>query len=55
MIGDTTHDLQGATNAGAASIAVHYGAHPKHELAALNPLHAVDSVADLRAWLNENA
>jgi len=55
MIGDTTHDLQMAVNAGAAGVAVHYGAHPAHELAALNPLYAANSVASLHGWLIENA
>lgn len=55
MIGDTTHDLQMAVNAGAAGVAVHYGAHPAHELAALNPLYAANSVASLHNWLIENA
>ncbi|MDB5763497.1 MAG: family hydrolase [Herminiimonas sp.] len=55
MIGDTTHDLQMAVNAGAAGIGVHYGAHSRHELQVLNPLHAADSVTELHAWLNENA
>lgn len=55
MIGDTTHDLQMALNAGAAGVAVHYGAHPAHELAALNPVFAADTVASLHAWLVENA
>ncbi len=55
MIGDTTHDLQMAANAGAAGVAVHYGAHPAHELAALNPLYAANSVANLHAWLLDNA
>jgi phosphoglycolate phosphatase len=55
MIGDTTHDLQMAINAGAAGIAVQYGAHSKSELQALNPLHAVDSVSELHAWLKANA
>lgn len=54
MIGDTTHDLQMAINAGAAGIGVRYGAHPEHELRALNPLYAADSIADLHAWLTEN-
>jgi phosphoglycolate phosphatase len=54
MIGDTTHDLQMAINAGAAGIAVHYGAHPVHELQALRPLYSADSVAALHAWLNEH-
>ncbi|QAU34237.1 HAD-IIIA family hydrolase [Janthinobacterium sp. 17J80-10] len=55
MIGDTTHDLQMAVNAGAAGVAVHYGAHPPHELQALAPLYAADSVPALHAWLREHA
>jgi phosphoglycolate phosphatase len=55
MIGDTTHDLQMAINAGAAGIAVHYGAHSAPELEALNPLFAATSVSELHAWLNEHA
>lgn len=55
MVGDTTHDLQMAINAGAAGIGVRYGAHSEGELQALNPLHLASSIADLHAWLNENA
>jgi phosphoglycolate phosphatase len=55
MIGDTTHDLQMAKNAGAAAIAVEYGAHGIDELHALNPLFAAGSVAELHRWLIENA
>jgi phosphoglycolate phosphatase len=55
MIGDTTHDLQMATNAGAAAIGVHYGAHPAHELEALSPLFGADSVTTLHQWLTEHA
>jgi len=55
MIGDTTHDLQMALNAGAAGIAVHYGAHPSDELQRLAPIFAADSVAQLHAWLGEHA
>lgn len=51
MIGDTTHDLQMALNAGAAGIAVCYGAHPEHELKNFHPLYTANSVADLHAWL----
>lgn len=53
MIGDTTHDLQMAQNAGTASIGVNYGAHPAAALQALNPLACVDSVAELRAWFKQ--
>jgi phosphoglycolate phosphatase len=55
MIGDTTHDLQMAKNAGAAAIAVKYGAHGERELHAMTPLYAAHSVPDLHAWLSENA
>lgn len=55
MIGDTTHDLQMARNAGAAAVAVHYGAHTRAELAELKPMFAANSVAELHAWLTENA
>jgi len=55
MIGDTTHDLQMAINAGAARVGVHYGAHAVPELQALNPLFIAGSASELHAWLNENA
>lgn len=55
MIGDTTHDLQMAINAGASGISVHYGAHSGFELQALNPLYSANSVLELHAWLSENA
>ncbi len=55
MIGDTTHDLQMALNAGAAAIAVHYGAHPEQEFHTYNPLFAAKSVPELHTWLTENA
>lgn len=55
MIGDTTHDLQMAINAGAAGIAVHYGAHAVPELEALQPLYSAASVPDLHAWLLDHA
>ena len=55
MIGDTTHDLQMARNAGVAALAVSYGAHPRDILATAAPLHCVDSVDELAAWLRVNA
>ncbi len=55
MIGDTTHDLLMASNAGAAAIAVQYGAHPVGQLASCNPLYSAQNVAELHAWLTENA
>ena len=55
MIGDTTHDLQMALNAGCASVGVSYGAHEPAAFAELNPLHIAHSVHDLHAWLQVNA
>ena len=55
MIGDTTHDVQMAQNAGAAAIAVTYGAHPAEELAELNPLFSANTIAELAAWLEQHA
>lgn len=55
MIGDTTHDLQLAVNAGTASLAVSYGAHEHAEFDAFAPLCVVHSVVELHAWLIKNA
>ena len=55
MIGDTTHDLQMALNAGCASVAVSYGAHEPGGLAELQPLAVVHSVAELQQWLDTHA
>ena len=55
MIGDTTHDLQMALNAGCPSVAVSYGAHTTEGFAALQPLAIVHSVRELHDWLLEHA
>jgi len=55
MIGDTTHDLMMAQNAGSSGIAVEYGAHPLEQLAACNPVFSARTVPQLHQWLNENA
>ena len=55
MIGDTTHDLQLAANAGAASVGVSYGAHDPAAFDAFAALHVAHSVPDLNAWLARNA
>ena len=55
MIGDTTHDLEMARNAGCASVAVAYGAHDPRDLQACQPLHVAADVADLHQWLRSNA
>ncbi|MFZ6779486.1 HAD-IIIA family hydrolase [Undibacterium sp. Ji83W] len=55
MIGDTTHDLQMANNAGAAAIAVEYGAHDVLALQNMQPIFSAKDVAQLHEWLRENA
>lgn len=55
MVGDTTHDLEMARNAGTHGLAVAYGAHPRETLEALAPIHCVDSVAELSDWLRQHA
>ncbi|MDM0012633.1 HAD-IA family hydrolase [Variovorax sp. J22P168] len=55
MIGDTTHDLQLALNAGCASVGVSYGAHEPEAFEALGPLHVAHSVPELAQWLADNA
>ena len=54
MVGDTTHDLQMALNAGCPSMGVSYGAHEPSAFAALNPLHIAHSVQDMHDWLLKN-
>ena len=51
MIGDTSHDLQMATNAGVDCLAVAYGAHPEASLVCHGPRACLSSVSDLRLWL----
>lgn len=55
MIGDTTHDLQMANNAGVAGLAAAYGAHPPAALVALRPLAAVQTIEEMAAWLRQHA
>lgn len=55
MIGDTTHDLLMANNAGAAGIAVEYGAHPVQQLQACRPIFMAKNVPELHEWLVDNA
>lgn len=55
MIGDTTHDLLMARNAGCASVGVGYGAHDMRGFAELQPLHVAHSVRDLHDWLLAHA
>jgi phosphoglycolate phosphatase len=51
MIGDTTHDLEMAHNAGCASVAVSYGAHGTSDFGRWNPLTVAHNVGELHDWL----
>ncbi|HCY14397.1 MAG: HAD family hydrolase [Curvibacter sp. GWA2_64_110] len=55
MIGDTTHDLQMALNAGCVGVGVSYGAHEPEAFQALQPRFVAHSVRDLHDWLLKNA
>ena len=55
MVGDTTHDLELAANAGVDAVAVSYGAHEEALLATRPALARCASVADLHRWLAANA
>ncbi|MEP7059021.1 MAG: HAD-IA family hydrolase, partial [Caldimonas sp.] len=55
MIGDTTHDLQLAANAGAASLGVSYGAHEGDAFRDFDTCHVAHSTAELHAWLEQHA
>jgi phosphoglycolate phosphatase len=55
MIGDTTHDLGLARNAGVASVGVSFGAHDHNAFAEFAPLMVAHSVAQLQDWLLHNA
>lgn len=55
MIGDTTHDLQMALNAGCASVGVSYGAHESAVFGVLQPRFIAHSVRELHDWLTANA
>jgi phosphoglycolate phosphatase len=55
MIGDTTHDLELAANAGVDAVAVTYGAHGEELLRARAARHYAASVAELARWLHQHA
>lgn len=54
MVGDTTHDLQMARNAGVGALAVGYGAHSREALLAERPLGFFDHLSQLREWFRRN-
>ena len=55
MIGDTTHDLHMAANAGVDGLAVSFGAHDLAALAQAPKVAQVDTPVALDQWLRANA
>ena len=51
MVGDTSHDLGMANNAGCASLGVSFGAHDQASLDACKPLAVVHSIDEMQQWL----
>ena len=52
MVSDTEYDMEMATNAGAAKIAVRSGVHTEERLKRHKPLVCLDSVTDMPAWMS---
>ena len=52
MVGDTSFDLQMASNAGVKSLAVTFGAHPKQRLLEHQPMACFDDFSELVQWFN---
>jgi phosphoglycolate phosphatase len=55
MVGDTTHDLQMALNAGVDAVGLTHGAHPAEQLRELKPLALLDDYVGFREWLRAHA
>ncbi len=55
MVGDTTHDLQLARNAGTPSLGVSFGAHDSEAFDEFEPLQVLHSTRELQDWLLQHA
>jgi len=51
MVGDSSFDLDMATQAGMGSIGVTYGAQSREQLLRCKPLHLIDEFVELAGWL----
>ena len=55
MVGDTTFDIQMASNANTFNIAVTYGVHKKEQFAAFNPTAYLEEISQLTSLvINQN-
>ncbi len=55
MIGDTSHDMEMAVAAEIARLGVAYGAHPRANLLAHDPVACLDTFSELSVWLTTHA
>lgn len=53
MVGDSSFDLDMATNAGMRAVAVTYGAQSREQLQCCAPAHCIDEFTELASWLGE--
>ena len=54
MVGDTEYDMEMASRAGTAALAVGYGAHEAHRLEKYQPLACLHSIKAMASWLEDN-
>lgn len=54
MVGDTEYDMQMAHNAGASALAVCHGVHERERLLAQGPLDCLETLPELRSWLERS-
>jgi phosphoglycolate phosphatase len=55
MVGDTTHDMQMAANAGVDGLAVTFGAHPRVVLESERSVAMIDTPSALAEWLRTHS
>jgi len=53
MIGDTEYDLEMASNAGVASLAVSTGVHERERLLSHNPVACIAHIGEMLGWLQD--
>jgi len=54
MVGDTEYDMKMASNAGTSALAVCYGVHERQRLLVQNPLGCLETLAEMRPWLERS-
>ena len=54
MVGDSSFDLDMATNANMRAVAATYGAQSREQLLRCKPVHCIDEFSELVSWLGES-